>query len=153
MKLAHEADAQQKKSPLHLRNMRLGAAYNLFDGLELLEQSIRSISSQVRVRSRNLQISCSRHPLTLHWSSAVLCLLLARGSEFSASHSFLCLFCDKLPRETTQVDFVVVVFHKQGISGLPSPGTLISTLQRLCKLGSHLSMCLFCGEAMFCVRP
>lgn len=79
MKLAHEADVQQKKSPLQLRSMRLGVAYSLFDGLELLEQSIRSISSEV--------------------------------------------------------DFVVVVFHNQGISGLSSPGTLISTLQRLCKLG------------------
>lgn len=60
MKMAHEADAQQKDSPFQVLNMRLGAAYSLFDGEELLEKSILSISSQVKSSSRNSYV----HPLT-----------------------------------------------------------------------------------------
>ena len=61
MKPAYEADAQQKKFPFQLQNMRLGAVYSLFDGEELLEQSIRSISSQVE----RLTLSCPKIGLIL----------------------------------------------------------------------------------------
>ena len=61
MKPAYEADAQQKKFPFQLQNMRLGAVYSLFDGEELLEQSIRSISSQVE----RLTLSCPKLGLIL----------------------------------------------------------------------------------------